>query len=674
MTVGFLDLPPMSRTVEIVPGSINEEAGTVDVIASTGSTVRRYGWFDEFDERLVITEETVDLRRLNSGAPVLDTHSWYGGTNAIRGITVPGSARVVAGQVIETLKVDRDLVLDGAAVGAELWRKITSGFVRFLSIGYDARYKRTRAKDRTDGVNDVDLLESEHLDIYETSFVPAGADPGAAIRSAPQGATRRYAVRSREENAMTAPTQPATPTDKPDEAAIRAAVELANTQAIERMKVARAAAKVAGVTDDEVIEKVATECRSKDHAADLNAIKARFLDLAEREQQGRGPTAPQVTMGRDAKDKRGDAISLVFEHRMIVASGAKRSLPILGDEITQSYRRKRLVDICEELLVARGIATKHLSDVEIAELSLRDLSTSNFALLLADSGNKILLTPWETRKSPWLNFAKRRDLNDFKPTKLVRRSAAPKMERIKENGEIEFGSFGEKQESIQLDEYGIGVALGRKLIINDDLGAFGTGVLGLGDSVVDNRDDLMVGIIVGVDPITGEALVMEDGLPLFHANHNNIVGTTGAPSETLVELVAEGLGAQVATLPSTAKRTTNTRQMNMQLSGWFAAQKEGVALSKLMNPRFLPATAATSLSQEQSGLPVWWDNRLRTTPRYYYGMDVERSGLVYSGLQGQLNPRFSQAIRFTNNGIMLKVEDDFAGGLESYEWIQRVQV
>jgi len=72
------------------------------------------------------------------------------------------------------------------------------------------------------------------------------------------------------------------------------------------------------------------------------------------------------------------------------------------------------------------------------------------------------------------------------------------------------------------------------------------------------------------------------------------------------------------------------------------------------------------------GKPVFWDNRLSLTPRYYYGMDVARTGLIYGGLEGDSAPRFSDAIEFDTDGVKMKVVDDFYGGLESYEWIVRV--
>lgn len=485
---------------------------------------------------------------------------------------------------------------------------------------------------------------------------PEPKEPTMSTRSAPQQPTD--------------PTTPVAPTTSAPPAADPEAVRLRVEQVLELQSIA-----IKLGVDPEEAKKIAltTDDREKAGYAILQlAAKAKPVEVTRSQHRA------ELTM--DEHDKHRDAMKDVLTHRLMLSVGvpamlrtakaqspnieipAELALPKLSDEVSQRYRRKRLIDMAEECLAARGINTSRMSQQEIAERALSPMlsSTSDFPLLLADSANKILLATYTIRQSPWRNFSRERNRPDFKQFKLIRRSSAPKLRKIEENGEVKYGGFSEKQETAEVESYGVAVKFGRKMLINDDLDAFATATLGLGDSVIDNRDDIVVAVLTGSD-------AMSDGNPLFHSAHKNIVSVTGEPGVDEIEAAEELLAAQTETL-----RTGETKQLNFQLNGWFAARKQAVALDKYINPRHNPVEAEKGVSSMSLGLPIWWDNRLATTPRYYYGMDVTRTGLITGSLEGESNPRFAQAVEFDTDGVKLKVNDDFYAALESWEWIVRV--
>lgn len=652
---GFIELPPMSRVVEIVPGSIDDVAGTVDVVASAGTTVRRYGWLEEFDERLNISDETVDLRRLNSGAPVLDTHSWYGGTNAIRGITVPGSARIVDGKVVERLKVDRDLVIDGEAVGAELWRKIRAGFVRFLSIGYDARYKRVRAKDRTDGVNDVDLIESEYLNIYETSFVPAGADPEAAVRSAPHGATRRYALRSTEESPMPETQTPA-PVTTPvlDEQAIA-------KRTIERVAMFEAHARSLNV-DPEKARKLVAEFPD-DGKVGLELIKL----AAERQKADTivGGQPPMLSVGREVGEKQADAIVNGLAARMFPAKygGAK-----LKDEHEKRASRMTLLELAKQSLEAAGIrGVANMSKSEIAGLALSSYaragglsSTSDYPYLLATTQNKILLDLYVERPAPWRSFCRRMDRPDFKQFTMPQRSAAPSLQVVEEGGQIQRGAYSERTpETGRLKTAAITVAHTRQMIVNDDLAAFNDQTLGLAAAAGRYEDDTVMALITG-NP------TMADSETLFSSAHGNISGDTGTPDIDAIH---------AAMLKMAAQTGLKSEKLNLRPKYILASFKEYLAAQQTLAlpPRMVPITGATTASVEAQGLELLWDERLNDgsgiSDWYLIADPAQIAGIYYGGLEGDPSPRLSLDVEFSTDGVLRKLVHDFYGALADYRWI-----
>ena len=82
----IIDLPLQTRAdVRLQPETIDAEARTVEVLWSTGATVRRRDlWTGKrYDEVLSLDPRHVDLSRLNSGAPLLNAHGAFDLANVI---------------------------------------------------------------------------------------------------------------------------------------------------------------------------------------------------------------------------------------------------------------------------------------------------------------------------------------------------------------------------------------------------------------------------------------------------------------------------------------------------------------------------------------------------------------------------------------------------------------
>ena len=81
-----IDLPLQTRAdVRLQAETIDAEARTVEVVWSTGATVRRRDlWTGKrYDEMLSLDPRHVDLSRLNGGAPLLNTHGAFDLVNVI---------------------------------------------------------------------------------------------------------------------------------------------------------------------------------------------------------------------------------------------------------------------------------------------------------------------------------------------------------------------------------------------------------------------------------------------------------------------------------------------------------------------------------------------------------------------------------------------------------------
>lgn len=172
-----ITLPLMLREGALSAGSFSAADNAVDLVFTTGATVRRakFSWADgmqEFDEELIVSGNSVRLDRLNSGAPFLDTHGTYSLSSVI-GAVVPGSAKISGGQGIARVQLSR------APDDAATVQKIADGIIRNVSVGY-----RIHGVERIEKDGQIPLVRVIDWEPMELSAVPIGADAGAGIRSA----------------------------------------------------------------------------------------------------------------------------------------------------------------------------------------------------------------------------------------------------------------------------------------------------------------------------------------------------------------------------------------------------------------------------------------------------------------------------------------------------------
>lgn len=177
-----IELPRALRGAEVRAPSFNEAENTVDVVWTTGATVRRRSWFDgPYDEELVVEPSAVRLDRLNAGAPLLDTHSDWSLKDVI-GSVVSGTARLQRGEGLATVKLSR------APSFADIVQNIRDGIIRNISVGYIThRVEKIEADDGS-----VPVWRVVDWEPIEISAVPVPADPGSQFRSAARDSSQLF--------------------------------------------------------------------------------------------------------------------------------------------------------------------------------------------------------------------------------------------------------------------------------------------------------------------------------------------------------------------------------------------------------------------------------------------------------------------------------------------------
>lgn len=524
------NMPPLSRAAELVPSTFNEADNTIEVVWTTGASVRRYDWYNDtpYDEALLVTPEAVDMSRFDAGTvQVLDGHRVYGGVSAILGIALRGS--------IENGEGRATLRLSSRPEVAGIVGDIKAGIIRAISFGYQVtRYEITRAIDRTDGVN-VPLYTAAAWQPNEISFVTVGADADASTRDQPtNGVLCEFTTRApaqsqlnQESSMSTQGTQSGAPSNAPNDATRNAP---ANPPAITETPAGgddaavraaqEAATRAADITDlctRHGVSNLAAGLIRSGNSID-QARQAVLDELARDTNAGGGNTNVRIQVVSDEHQVRMAGIEEAMMHR--IHAGTK-----LTDNGRQ-YRGMSLLEIGRDFLEARGVNTRGMDRMTLATNVLQYRSgmhsTSDFASIFANVANKRMRAAYEENQGTYTQWARRApNAPDFKNISIVQLSGAPDLLKTNEHGEFTYGTMKDAGVNYALVTYGRMVSLTRQAIINDDLRAFERLVTAFGasSSRLENR---LVYSQLTANPVMG------DGTALFHASHGNLA--TGAGS------------------------------------------------------------------------------------------------------------------------------------------------
>lgn len=318
----FQNVPPIQRTA--AARTFNVEARTVEVVISTGATVRRYDWLSDQEYLETLDVNGVDLSRAE-GAPVLDAHNSYANDSVIGVIE---RAWIEEGKIIGLLRFSRSPKAD------LIYSDIVDGIRRQVSVG-------ASVDDYEMVVNENGLTEliARKWTVLEVSPVPIGADAGAVVRSAEQ--THSVTVEMADETIAS-----------DDQSAAGAEASAVETETAEGTGTEP--------QPEPVVEPELTTSASPPTETDRNAEIAEMVRFAE--QHG------MVSMAAEAI-QRGDtltAFKAVVEERSSVRSlftAARRSFGALLPESMESEIASVGIDTARKMILDRLVAADEATTV-----------------------------------------------------------------------------------------------------------------------------------------------------------------------------------------------------------------------------------------------------------------------------------------------------------------------
>ncbi|MBY5562173.1 HK97 family phage prohead protease [Rhizobium leguminosarum] len=221
-----------------------------------------------------------------------------------------------------------------------------------------------------------------------------------------------------------------------------------------------------------------------------------------------------IRLGPSNSDRMAAAIENAILHR---ASPASVELTAEG----RDFRGMSLLAIARDFLEAYGVSTRGLNLQDLAAAALQQRggglhTTTDFPGVLANITNRTLRAAYQAYPQTFRPLVRETFAADFRPITRAQLGDAPALERLGENGEFKRGTIGEGKEIYRLATYGKIISISRQVLINDDIDAFSRLPSAFGMQAAQLESDLAWGAILS-NPIMG------DGIPLFHANHRNVM-------------------------------------------------------------------------------------------------------------------------------------------------------
>jgi len=321
------------------PQTVDDDERTVDVVMSTGAPVNRSDYEGDYIEALSLDRGAVRLDRLNRGAPLLDSHRYWGGTQAMLGAVVPGSARIEGGELRGKVKFSR------SESGDRAYQDMKDGVLRHVSIGYITH------KFAVDNTTSPPTRRATDWEPHELSAVPIPADPQAGFRSV----TINRAPPAKEDKHMTTESE-----------AAAAAVETRAAPALDQRAIDAAVA--AGVKTEmdrrEAIQDIATRLGlgvefANTHisaGASLDAVRAAAIDAKAKAETAAGGPANSVNVSRD---ERGSPWILPASALKTPEPGQRAAQMVLAIAAARRLGASP-VDICARRFGADAVSTRAL--------------------------------------------------------------------------------------------------------------------------------------------------------------------------------------------------------------------------------------------------------------------------------------------------------------------------
>lgn len=500
------------------------------------------------------------------------------------------AARFENGNLVASIKLTSDSSADAVS------QKIADGVLNSMSLGYSV------GKWTETNVNGQRVRTAGEIKVVESSLVSTPADSGAKIRKAESMS---------QEIIETKPIVP-------------------DAGLIAHRASVRDIAKRSGLepswADSQIDSGVAIE-NVKAEAHD--AMVARSQKISVRQ------------VGASSDDP-----TVVFERRVdgLLANTTGQS----PKPEAREFASFKLSDHVREMMAEKGISTRGMGNDELHKRAFE--TVSDYPALLSSLGNRMLLPAYQAAETPLKKLFRKASHNDFRQNNQLRISELGILDKLNEAGEIKRKSRTEVTQGYALETYANNMAISRKALINDDLGALRDSSQAWGVATAQTEAKLMVALLEANSNTY-------DGVALFHATHGNLMTGSG--------FAAIDLSTARSSLRRTkgldGKTPINAAPKFLVVPSNLETNAESLLAS-------IYATTSADVNIFAGKLELLVDSRLAesgsaatpTSPWYVFADTALLPCFEYAQLSGKEGPTIETDTVFDQLGIQVRCYYDFA--------------
>lgn len=387
-----------------------------------------------------------------------------------------------------------------------------------------------------------------------------------------------------------------------------------------------------------------------------------FKEMAKRSNDK--PTNGQVTFGEAEQDKfmRGAT------NWLLVKSGA---LPMVAKHLKVEptsidpgeFRGLSLVELARLTVERAGQSVRGLSKLEVVSkaFTLRGnttQSTSDFATLLENVMNKVLLAAYAITPDTWRQFCATGTVSDFRAQGRYRMGTFGPLDSLSQNGEFKEKVITDAEKnSITAATKGNIINVSRQMIVNDDMGAFSRLITMLGRAAALSIE---VDVFALLAQNSGLGPTMADTHPLFDAAHSNI-STGAALSAAAIDLDRVQMANQK---DKDGNEYLGLRPSILVVPVALGGQAKVINQSQYDPDNLTSGSKATYRPNVVAGLfaSVVDTPRISGTRRYLFADPGIAPTIEVAFLDGQTDPVIESQDGWRTDGAEMKVRFDYAVG------------
>ena len=620
------------------PSSFDEKRNTIDVIFATGTPVRRFDWRNEefYNEVLDMSKSSIRLERLNSGAPVLNSHDQFRLESVIG---VVERASISDGKGHATLR------LSDNESNKDIINNIRDGILRNISVGYKIHKAEERAIDG-EIRKEIRAVDWEPL---EVSFVPIPADSNAQVRSDNKEEVFDCVVTKilKGDGNMGVEINPVPKkTEGEGTRAVEPVITPAPKQVVEPQVDVDEALKTdrkrtVFILDACKKHSLSDEVRSEflESKKTIEEIGLEVLRKLEGEQSNKTLNDKTVTVGSENRAQRMESYGRNLLHRAIpkkfeLKQGDNEySVPGLH-ALMRTYLREEQNE-------------RNVDGLNSSELVKRALHTGpDFAQIVENIANKSLMAGYMETSTTYQNFVMNRTVPDLKDISVTRISSGGILPEVQPDGEYTHTSVTADGEKYRVKKYGEIIGFTEELLINDDLNAFTQIPMFQGQKVQRTENEFFWDLILTPQ-------LMADNIAIFHADHSNLAAAGSALS---VDSLSEGRTAFRLQEDPDGKRRLNLVPKYLVVPA--ALETAAQRLVTMITPR-----NATDVNPFSGQLEIVVESLLdgdsaSTTPHYLFG-NMMMGPMAEKAMMNGVGPQVTLRDSFDTDGMRTKIKHYF---------------